>query len=732
MPGSKTEARLPSQERDRLVRGFQVAAALLMLHQLAGKAARDGYFLTWFGPARLPEMIAAAAAFALVASYLGARLFAWQGPARSLPWLFFSSGVLQIGEWLLLPVQPRTAAVLVYLHMFGVGAVLLSGFWSLLSEEFDPREAKRTIGRISAAGTAGALAGGILAERIVWWFQADSLMLMLSVVHIACGAVLLRLVRSSSVAEGRRGRLEPPPARAPAGEVRYLRTLTALVMLSALAAALLDVAFKFSAVHRFGQGPELVRFFALFYTGVSVLTLLLQSLGSNRALELLGLGKTMACLPTAAAAGSLLSLLFPGVNLLSAVRGAEASVRGSLFKSGYEVCFTPLPAAQKRRVKTIIDVGGERAGDFTGSLIAKLILQFAATPPIAWMLAAAAAFSAGALLLTRVVDQAYVKALARSLLSRGAELDLHGSLDLTTRTVLSRSSYFGAPSAPPPREPEEPEAPPDFSGDPALFQVARLRSRDPAALRGAVAAADAAHPLVAAQLIQLLGSREAGAGALARLQPMAERWAGLLCDCLAGSSQDFEIRRKIPGLLAGVRGQRAADGLLLGLNDERLEVRIQCGRALLKLKRAKPDLRIGRDSILAAVDRELSAGKIFEEGQRLAELDSEILGAGGVDDFLKERSNVALHYVFTLLALEYPQEPLLVAFRALSLEDRRLRATALEYLETILPAKTRQLLWQVVGEQPPPAEQRQAQEVLDDLMRASATVSIKLKSAEGG
>ena len=71
-----------------------------------------------------------------------------------------------------------------------------------------------------------------------------------------------------------------------------------------------------------------------------------------------------------------------------------------------------------------------------------------------------------------------------------------------------------------------------------------------------------------------------------------------------------------------------------------------------------------------------------------------------------------------------------MAFRALRMEDRHLRATALEYLETILPAKTRQLLWQVVGEQPPAEEPRQTQEILDDLMKASATVMIRLKIPE--
>ncbi len=714
-----------------MVRGFQIAAALLMWHQLASKAARDGFFLSSFGPNHLPEMVAAAAAFALIASYLGARLFARRGPKQSLPALFFVSGVLQFGEWLLLPVQPKAAAVLVYLHMFGVGAVLFSGFWSLLSEEFDPREAKNKIGRISAAGTAGGLAGGLVAERMVVWFPSSSLMLMLGVVHIFCGVVLLELGRGAQERAPAKTRPERLAAPAPdAGEGRYLRMLAALVMLSALATALLDMAFKFKATEHFGKGPNLFRFFALFYVGVSLVTLLLQSLASNVSLNRLGLAKTMAALPSATAGGSLLSLFVPGIAPLGFARVAEASLRNSLFKSGYEVCFTPLPAAQKRRLKTIIDVGGERSGDFTGSLIAKLLLRVAASQPDKWMLAAAGVFSAGALIVTRLVDQAYVKALARSLLSRGAELDVHGSLDLTTRTVLSRSGYFKAFATAHADEEGSSAPPAEFAGDRALSMVARLRSNNAQALHAAIAAADASDPLVAAQLVQLLGSRIAGSAASARLQPAAGQWVGLLCDCLARKDQDLEVRRKIPGLLARVSDQRAADGLVRGLSDERLEVRIQCGRALLTLKQANPELSVEWEAILAAVDRELSAGVIFGEGQRLAEMEDETFGLPGLDDFLRERSDVGLQHVFTLLALEYSREPLMVAFRALRLDDRHLRATALEYLETILPPKTCQALFQVVGERPPATEQRQAQEVLEDLMRASATVVIKMKSQE--
>jgi hypothetical protein len=725
LPGSKNDTRLPSQQRERLFRGFQAASALLMMHQLAGKAARDGYFLTVFQPADLPQMVAGAAAFAVLASYLATRLFTWRSPARMLPSLFLASGILQIGEWMLLPVQPRIGSVLVYLHTFGLGAVLMSGFWSTLSEEFDPREAKRKIGRIAAAGTAGGLAGGLLAERLAAWFQPNSVMLLLAGAHVACGMVLLSLTGSSSAKEPRKRPQAREATAEPTEERRYLRMLAALVVLSAVAASLLDFAFKFSATAHFGKGAALLRFFAVFYTGSALLTFLLQSLAANKSLERFGLGKTMGVLPVTATAGSLLSLAFPGAWMLTAARGAEAGVRNSLFKSGYEVCFTPLAAEKKRRVKTVVDVGAERAGDFTGSLLAKLALRVAAVQPLPWILAGAAALAGGALALVTLADRAYVKALARSLMHRAAELDLSQSIDLTTRTVISRANLAsaGMPAAP---AAEGTADLADFGSDVALRQLAQLRSPDVHPARTAMATADVTEPLVAAQLIQLLGSRELGEEALARLKPAAERWAGLLCDCLANPSQDFQVRRKIPGLLGLVPSQRAVDGLMAGVRDERFEVRAQCSRALLRLKRARPELRPSRELALAAVERELAEGMLFGEGRRAVERESESFDTEGLEEFLKERSNAGLQHVFCLLALEYPEGPLLMAFRALEAQDRHLRATALEYLDTILPDKTQQLLWQVVGEHPPAAA-RQTQEVLDDLMKASATVMIRLK-----
>src|SRR5262245_18356958 len=114
-----------------------VVAALMMAYQVAGKAVRDGFFLSQFGAERLPLMVMMAAAAAVLSGLVSSRLQNLLGPARVVPALFAVSGLTQIGEYLLMIHRPAVAAVLVYLHIVSLGVIVLSGFWSLIGEQYD-------------------------------------------------------------------------------------------------------------------------------------------------------------------------------------------------------------------------------------------------------------------------------------------------------------------------------------------------------------------------------------------------------------------------------------------------------------------------------------------------------------------------------------------------------------------------------------------------------------------
>ena len=165
-------------------------------------------------------------------------------------------------------------------------------------------------------------------------------------------------------------------------EAPYLRGVAVLVALGAFAEALLDYVLSAQAVERFAGGPRLMTFFAAFHTGVSVAAAAVLAVAAGPALRHLGIAGTVALRPAAAGAGALLAWLAPGLLTAVAARAAEAVMRNSLFRTAYELLFIPVPAAHKRPVKAILDVGLDRVGTVLGSLVVMAVLAAGAPAAI--------------------------------------------------------------------------------------------------------------------------------------------------------------------------------------------------------------------------------------------------------------------------------------------------------------------------------------------------------------
>ena len=140
-----------------------LAAAALVGQQVAARATRDALFLSNHDVARLPFAMATAAVLSLVAVGASSRAMTRWSPARVMPAALAASAVLLVLEWLLSMVSPPAAAVAVYLHVAVFGATLVSGFWLLMGERFDPHSAKRALGPVGAGANAGAVLGGLIA-----------------------------------------------------------------------------------------------------------------------------------------------------------------------------------------------------------------------------------------------------------------------------------------------------------------------------------------------------------------------------------------------------------------------------------------------------------------------------------------------------------------------------------------------------------------------------------------
>src|SRR5439155_4038122 len=381
------------------------------------------------------------------------------------------------------------AAVAVYLHISGAGPVLASGFWLIASERFDPRTAKKRLGQIAAAGTLGGLVSALVTARIAGTFGTPAMLPLLAILQF-CSAWFVRRTALCASAVGTLGTIDDGANAEPSrsalrvlSEAPYLRNLAALVLLGTTGAALVDYLFKAEALETFGRGDALLRFFALYYAGTSLLAFALQTSASLAVLERFGLAVSAATPSGAVLAGSLASLVAPGLGSLLVARGGESVFRSSFFRAGYELFYTPIPADEKRAAKTLIDVGFDRLGDGVGGGVIRLAALVAPVWHSSALLSAAIVCSAGALLAASRLNRGYVGTLENSLLDLSRR-DGAARVDARTTVRDIRSSRLTRPRVVEPADVRPTgNAAARESIDPASLDaetrdIVRLRSRD--------------------------------------------------------------------------------------------------------------------------------------------------------------------------------------------------------------------------------------------------------------
>jgi ATP/ADP translocase/HEAT repeat protein len=742
-----------SPDQDAVVWPATVFAATLIAQQVAAKATRDALFLSTIGVAGLPTMLIGAGVASLVLVPVSSRIMSVLGPARLVPAAFVASGLLLAGEWLFAGWLPRLVAVLFYLQVATLNAILISWFWSMMSERFNPRAARQKMQRLVAGAAFGGLVGGLLAERIAVYFGVARMPAVLGMLHLVCAALAWRL-RPAEVAA--RPSAPQPPAVATEGppieaaappratrwgfqvllRSRYARDLAALVLLGTLTATLLDYVFKLEAVATYTRGPALLRFFAVFYAAVGLLTFIVQAGLSRLFLTHFGLARTVATLPAAVATSSLGALFVPGLASVALARGAEATLRNSLYRSGYEIFYTPIPPNDKRAVKTIIDVGCDRQGDVLGgAIIQAMLLVMAPSSARIGLLGIAVVLALVLLLLTARLHPGYVHSLERSLLDRAVQLDLADIGDSTTLSVatavglpvLSSSTKAKETGTPVPSpEPLKARSQPAAVADPVVERISALRSGDSHRATTALNEGPISREL-AAPAIALMAWDEVAPLAVQALSAVVGSIIGQLSDALLSPDEEFAIRRRVARVLSASDDPRAVDALLFGLKDARFEVRYRCGRSLAAIRDRNPTLAIDRDRVFAAVLREAKVDKGVWESHRLLDQFGESDDSLFVDEFLRDRASRSLEHVFTLLSLVLARQPLTVAFHGLYTNDEALRGTALEYLEGVLPTEIREPLWPFLEDRRPRERiERPREDVLAELLLSNKSIQLNL------
>jgi AAA family ATP:ADP antiporter len=677
-----------------------ILTAIPMVAQVvAGRAVRDTLFLTEYGASYLPQVMFAAAAVSLACAFSIGRLMPRWGPRATALLLAVVNGAVFVLEAAFLDVAPRLIAVATYLHVSVAGALVVSAFSSVVNERFDPHYAKTVVARVGLAAALGGVLGGLVALVLASAVDLATALYGLGAISTFVAIGVWQIGRSTH-SQGPAG----GQARSGVELIRhdpYLSRIAITIVLLGAVGVFVDYAMKAEADARFTDSASLLSFFSVFYMVTALLTFVAQAGVAKPLLHKLGLGGTMAVLPVVAALTAGVGTVWTHLWTAALARGSQTVLSSSLFRSGYELLFTPIPPTKKRKTKALLDIACNRIGYGIGSVIVMLIVAAAPAVATSSVLALAAVAALLATQMIRRLNDGYVHELATSLRDGSIELRSDDIIDATTlhtfaqtAAALNRHDLLQDIEAFARNDDKRSE-----QRDTWTSQLSDLLSDEPAQVLG-VLRDESLSPRLAGPVLDLLGDDAYARAAYQTLERMGSQITGQLIDAMLSRDSPVAVRRRVPRLLRKLEDPRAVRGMVEGLEDEEFDVRYRCGHALADLQRANRGLDFPKPEILDAIVRELAVDHEHlrqrpQRAEEYAEIPNEI------DALLDAREDRSLRHIFTLLSLALDLDAVVLSLRALSSEDENLRGTALEYLHNVLPDRVREPLWPRLIERPP-------------------------------
>jgi AAA family ATP:ADP antiporter len=206
-------------------------------------------------------------------------------------------------------------------------------------------------------------------------------------------------------------------------------------------------------------------------------------------------------------------------------------------------------------------------------------------------------------------------------------------------------------------------------------------------------------PELVPALILKLRHRAVARGAADALAAYGPGTEALLGKVLRFRTEDLEVRMAMPGILARIETQAAADVLqgVIERTEPNPRLRLRVYRALARLKHRNGALHLDRRRIEAAAFGELRYW--FEDLQRQHDLGvaarSELLR-----DALQDRRDTIVASTFQLLAVLYPNGKMDTVHSNLSSANPALRSNAMEVIDNMVDKGLRDPILAMVEERP--------------------------------
>jgi len=327
--------------------------------------------LPWLFTGTLLAMLAATPLYAALVRALPRQRFI------PLVYLFFIANLLLFAilfAWLSEEQQVWIGrGFFIWLSVFNLFVV--SVFWALMADLFEPAQAKRLFGVLAAAASVGAIAGSGVAATMARAVPLPVLML--------CAALLLLLailcvVRMHVLAGALHGQPAQRVMEKPIGggilagithtmRSPYLANICFYMFAYSVTSTFLYFQQATIARDAFADNGERTAFFAAVDLTVNTLTLLVQLFLTGRLLRVFGVAVAAAFLPALTLIGFGALAAFPTLAVLVVFQVLRRVGNFGLSRPTRELLFTVLPREDKYKAKNVIDTVVYRLGDQLGS-----------------------------------------------------------------------------------------------------------------------------------------------------------------------------------------------------------------------------------------------------------------------------------------------------------------------------------------------------------------------------
>lgn len=271
-------------------------------------------------------------------------------------------------------VAPLATGYGFYIWSAVFNMLVVSAFWSLLADLFDPATAKKLYGPISAGGTIGAIVGPLVTRVSLEYIEVADLFLLIAIfLELAViGVHQVRRHGAQLIADAPHEQpLPPDPLRGLKAIFtnRYLGAIAGFVLCSSTAATFVYLAQAHIVKGALPDRHAQTEFFASLDVWTQAATLVVQLLIARPLLSWLGPGLVLCLLPLAQGTAIAWLAVAPSLAAIAIIQVANRTIQHGLNRPARELLFTVVAREDKYRAKNVIDTLVLRFGDFGASWI---------------------------------------------------------------------------------------------------------------------------------------------------------------------------------------------------------------------------------------------------------------------------------------------------------------------------------------------------------------------------